>query len=358
MKVNILGVQDNDFKVFLDRAGTTIKVNNIETEAIISNTPMNELDDKYVSTITELKRGDHIIYNGKDYYVINQVKTKRYESYKAIIRCAEHYIKFNLSIKDRENYKYVAYDIKQVPCIVQTTTDFGLDEGKQVVLAEGELALFVQDNATTRAIYKSFTDIITKHDIIIDNRQYEYTGFDFIKKGLVRINVKVTSTSNPNDKDIAWETNLNHSDYDGTVDDSFYNNDGIEPPEEPEEPPVEPEEPADPNRTFTDVGTITYTTVPATDDVADGQITFNWIADPLATQGYNVRLKIENYFDIVREVEVTDTTITFTNLEATGGANDYVVEISSKSDEGYLISQVLGDVYLPKDSGWGDGWGS
>ncbi|MCM3622228.1 hypothetical protein M4D70_08145 [Brevibacillus borstelensis] len=223
MKVNLFQVQDSDFKVLLDKFGSTIKVNNVDTKAVITNTSINEWDDKYISTSTQLKRGDHILVQGKDWYVISQVKTKRYESYKAIIRCAEHYIRFNMSVKDAPNSTYVSYDIKEIPCIVQTTSDFGLDGGRQVILGEGELAIFAQDNATTRAIFESFTESSRKHDIVIDNRQYAYQGFDFISKGLVRINVKVTSSSQLTDKvnSIHWQ--YDHANWDGVIDSSFYN---------------------------------------------------------------------------------------------------------------------------------------
>ncbi|QHZ56914.1 hypothetical protein M655_015335 [Brevibacillus sp. NSP2.1] len=163
-----------------------------------------------------------ILLQGKDWYVISQVKTKRYESYKAIIRCAEHYIRFNLSVKDAPNSTYLSYDVKEIPCIVQTTSDFGLDGGRQVILGEGELAVFAQDNATTRAIFDSFTDNTRKHDIVIDNRQYAYEGFEFISKGLVRINVKVTSSSQQTDKVNSIHWLYDHANWDGVIDRSFY----------------------------------------------------------------------------------------------------------------------------------------
>lgn len=220
MKVNLFQTEDRDFKVLLQRFGKDVLVNNVKTKVIITNTSINELDDKYISAITELKRGDHIQLEGREYYVINQVKTRRYESYKAIIRCAEHYIRFNLSVKNGSTYSF--YDVKEVPCIISTSTDFGLDDGRQLILAEGELAIFIQDNPITRAIYSSFTDSTRKHDIVIDDRQYAYQGFDFISKGLVRINVKVTSKGN-NEDGINWGISTTHANWNGVIDSSFYN---------------------------------------------------------------------------------------------------------------------------------------
>jgi len=222
MKINLFQTQENDFKVLLNQFGSTIKVNNIDARAVITNTPIanGESDDKYISTTELLKRGDHIVYRGSDWYVINQITGKRYESFKAIARCAEHYIRFNLSKKAEKN-TYSSYDIKEVPCIIQTSNEFGLDNGRQAILAEGELAIFAQDNATSRAIYDSFTNSNRKHDIVIDGMQYTYQGFNFIAKGIVRINVKAISRGSVEDG-INWATSSNRSDWNGFIDKSFY----------------------------------------------------------------------------------------------------------------------------------------
>ncbi|GGA11878.1 hypothetical protein GCM10008018_66160 [Paenibacillus marchantiophytorum] len=219
MKVNLFQIQEHDFKAMLEQFGVIVKLNNIDTSVLVTNKPINELDDKFISAIAELKRGDHVVLQDRDYYVINQITTKRYQSYKAIIRCAEHYIRFNLSVKDGSTYS--EYDVKEIPCIISTATDFELETGRQLMIAEGALAIYIQDNATTRAIYSSFTDPYRKHDIFIENRQYEYRGFDFISSGLVRINVKVTSTGNVEDG-INWGISTTHGDWNGFIEKSFY----------------------------------------------------------------------------------------------------------------------------------------
>ena len=350
MKVNLFQTQDKDFKVLLQRFGKDVLVNNVKTRVIITNTSLSELDDKYVSAFTELKRGDHIQFEGKDYYVINQVKTRRYESYKAIIRCAEHYIRFNLSTYDAQAVKYLTYDIKEIASILQTTTDFGLDNGRQMLLAEGQLAIFIQDNPTTRAIYSTFTNSQTKHDIIIEDKQYKYIGFDFISKGLVRINVEITTTGTNSDN-ISWRQSSTHTDWDGFIDDSFYI---VETPpvdvQEPEIPPVD-EPPVDTTRRTTLVGTIAKTHVESSDkSVADGSLTFTWTDDPLATLGYKVRLvrKVDNLDITGSPKEFTATTVTFTGLKS----QDYIFKIQTHDAIGYFSGQELTNVYLPYYSAW------
>lgn len=360
MKVNLLKVEERDFKTWLQHAGTKLKVNNKPRTVSISNLPITvngEFDDKYISSADLIKRGDHFKYNDIDYYIISQVATKRYESYKGIARCAEYSIKFNVSEFDAEwgGGAYTSYKVYNIPCIVQTTKTFGLGNSDKVLLPDGEVAIYFQDNQYTREIYDSFvTDNSgTSHNFIIAGLEYTYIGFDLTQQGLIRLNAKLTTKTEVDQYGVVWRVNSDHSSYKGEMF-NLYN----EPIEiKVEEPPIEPEpepepEPVDPNRTYTDVGTITYTTVPATDGIADGQITFSWTADPLATQGYYLRLKRHNYPEFNIEATVTDTTYTFTGL-AESATNEYYLIIQSKTDTGTLGIQQSDDVYIGSNSGWG-----
>lgn len=348
MKVNLFQTQDKDFKVLLNRFGKDVLVNNVKTRVIITNTNMNELDNKYITADSELKRGDHVVVDGMDYYVINQVKTRRYESYNAIIRCAEHYIRFNLSYYDGIG-EYTSYDVKEVPCIVSTTQDFGLDFGKQMILADGELALFIQDNATTRAIYTSMTTK-SKHDIIIDDRQYEYIGFDFISKGILKLNVKVASKGIVEDN-ISWHVNSIHDDWNGFIDSSFYTDEGdipvvIDPPVDPDPEPETP--PVDPNRTETNVGTITWTQVEASSSTSNnGSLTVSWSPDPLATK-YHVILSDKSSGASIQQQEITRTSVTFSGLYPKG----FNFKVATHSGTKFLTYQLLNNLYVGIESSW------
>lgn len=227
MEVNLFSTIEKDFLTLLKKAGVTVKINNVETKALITNRLINRLindnyDDRLISTSTPLKRGDHIVYENKDWYVINQVTTKRSESYKAILRCAEHKVRFNLSTYDKATSTYTAYEIYELPCLMEVSSQFGLADDRFVVQAEGELQLTLQDNEITRTIYDSFVNAISKmHDVFIDGRQYEYTGFTFTNKGLVHINLSLTLKGKI-DYDICWVLNSRNTNWNGEIYNGFY----------------------------------------------------------------------------------------------------------------------------------------
>ncbi|BDH63302.1 hypothetical protein MTP04_34320 [Lysinibacillus sp. PLM2] len=223
MKVNLFSSLDKDFLTLLNRAGVKVKINNVETKAFITNSLINDnYDDRFISTSVPLKRGDHIVYGNKEWYVLNQVSTKRSESYKAIIRCAEHRVRFNISTYDSSTSTYTSYEIYELPCLMELSSQFGLNDDRFVISAEGELQLTLQDNAITRGIYDSFVNATSKkHDVYIDGRQYEYTGFIFTDKGLVHINLSSTPRGKV-DYDICWAPNSTYSTWNGEIYDCFY----------------------------------------------------------------------------------------------------------------------------------------
>lgn len=333
MKVNLLQTSKNDFMVLLDKLGMTLKVNNENVKAVVTNTSINVnalIDDRYISTDKQLRRGDHVQFNNKDWYVINQINNRRYESYKGQIRCAEHYIRFNLSMSD--GTKYISYVIKEVPCIIQTTNEFGVNTGRQIIMPEGEVAIFIQDNSTTRAIYNSQNNTTQKHDIVIEGVQYTITGFSFIDKGLVRINAKITSTGNISDG-IVWK--YSRSDWDGIIDKSFYDSGNANDP-----------------RTDTKVGVITTTiTKASTDSSGDGAIHVSFEKDSVAIR-YRVTLKDESN-SLVEVKESTTISVFFTGL----AQGVYSITVESFNGTNFLTPQGLNNIKIEfetPNSGWGD----
>lgn len=196
MFVNLFARNEDDFKYLLVNFGESIRVNNVEVKAVITNTPMQEFDDKYVSALTPLKRGDHVLYKGLDYYAINEVETKRYDSYKAIIRRCPHKINFNLSkYTNPTSGSYVSYDVKRIPAIVSTAKDIGLNYNQMIgaYLPDGQLAIYVQDNSDTRKVFSGVMDSEQKtiHNVIFSGKAWKIIGADLTQEG----NNHVQSTS-------------------------------------------------------------------------------------------------------------------------------------------------------------------
>ncbi|MNW31433.1 Bacterial Ig-like domain (group 2) [compost metagenome] len=97
--INLFNVDDDsNFKYMLESVGRSITVNDSPTEmkAIITNTSLNtNYDDRKISLLERLNRGDMIEYNGNRYMVISEVNDKRYSHYKGIMRHLPHEIIFN-----------------------------------------------------------------------------------------------------------------------------------------------------------------------------------------------------------------------------------------------------------------------
>lgn len=85
-----------DYEYLLSAMGTDVLLNGSSVRALITNTNLNkDYDDKRISTLSQLKRGDLLQYEGKIFMVISEESSKRYNKYKAIMRQLPYSIIFN-----------------------------------------------------------------------------------------------------------------------------------------------------------------------------------------------------------------------------------------------------------------------
>lgn len=97
--LNLFNIDDeSNFIYMLEAAGRNVTVNNSSApiKALITNSKLEtNYDDRYVSTLEGLQRGDLIDYNNKKYMIISEVNDRRYGHYKGVIRHLPHEIVFN-----------------------------------------------------------------------------------------------------------------------------------------------------------------------------------------------------------------------------------------------------------------------
>lgn len=324
MKVNMFKPSQNGFNTLLNHLGQTVKVNNQPTKAVITNVQLNEnYDERYLNTKIETKRGQHIAYENLDWYIVSQVSTKRYDNYKAVMKQADHYVRFNLSTYDRNTSTYTEFEIYELPVLMNTVKGFGM-EGNQVILNTGEIQITLSDNEITRKIYDVFLtqNSPQKHNLFIDDRQYTYEGFEFDKKGLIKITLSTTSTGT-NSYGINWNTE-NLTNWDFIINKGYYGDKLDVRTNETPEPP----HPSD-----TNVGVITAVVKNQT-DVDYGSVTFSFTGDANAIS-YRVKLFKDNTLQAELS-EQTALTYLFDNLVA----GDYYITVESKIvDETYLNPQ-------------------
>ncbi|GGF86397.1 Ig-like domain-containing protein [Paenibacillus aceti] len=111
--INLFDIDnESNFQFMLDNVGRSVTVNNSPTpiKATITNTSTNlntDYDDRKISTIETLQRGDLIDYNGNKYMVISEVNDKRYGHYKGLIRPLPHEITFSHKCVFESAFAYI-----------------------------------------------------------------------------------------------------------------------------------------------------------------------------------------------------------------------------------------------------------
>ncbi|WP_066639657.1 Ig-like domain-containing protein [Desulfolucanica intricata] len=175
--MNLFKINENDFNFILANAGRDILINNIPTKALITNTTIKENNnDKYISTLTEIKQGDRIEYNGLYWLVISDVNGKRYDKYKGVIRACNHNIGFKI------NNEPVCIPVIAYGSAIGVTTD------KFISLPENKIILTMQNNDITSQI--KINDTFVKW-----GRLYTVEGIDLTQPGLINLHCTFTSSS-------------------------------------------------------------------------------------------------------------------------------------------------------------------
>ncbi|MED5103412.1 hypothetical protein P9858_25160 [Niallia circulans] len=214
---NLFDINRNDFNFMMDMNGKLIFVNGEPKRALISNTRnLKDYNDKYISTDYNMSRGDIVFYDSMYWMLTTQVGTPRYESYKALMRQAEHDIIFNLSFVSSPPQKYLL----KCPAIVQQSSDFGAEYSRstETITVYSEIHVFVQDNAKTRNIIELANDADGR--IVFGRRSFEITGVSTANKGVLDITCTLTTKAPTDDYDNSiYNPPANFEQY---IDDSMY----------------------------------------------------------------------------------------------------------------------------------------
>ncbi len=287
--------------------GEEVFVNGEKKLAIITNPDIKEFNDKYISTAFQTFRGDYVYYNGLYWMMWNQVTVPRAESYKGLMRQAEHDIIFNLYYAGvTSNY------LLKCPAIIQRTSDYTPRYDKMMTLVDSEIHVFVKDTSSTRKI----NNLVGSNQIVIGERNYDIVGVSYEKRGYLDITCRMSTRNSGTDlvNNIYW-SGEKPADWQDNYDLTFYGREG-----------VTPSKPSAPDQLQTNVGAITATIVNQT-DAGLGVITFNWSHDATKSvysgfNGYKLRL-IKDGSEIA-SLNTTSVSQVFSNLDA----GTYSIEIS------------------------------
>ena len=130
-----------DFEYLLSCMGQDILINNTEPRRVlITNRTLSEkYNDKNITSLSPLKRGDVFDFEGKKWMVISE-ESKRNNRWKGIAR----QLPFTLVVNN--NCSFIS-----VPCYIESSS-FGFVDGKILSMATGELFVYTPDNEQTRQI--------------------------------------------------------------------------------------------------------------------------------------------------------------------------------------------------------------
>lgn len=194
---------DEMIDFFLDEKGETIQINKVEQIGLVSDhgDKINYYDDKIIRTAVEIKTGNLINYQDINYMIISQIDQNKH-SYTGKMRRCNYQVAFNFN-----------GNIKWFDAIIEAKV-FSVDTGQYMSLPEGNIYVYVQENADTR-------------DISLDKRFYyaqqpfKVVGKDHSSKGIVKLFCKIDAKNEFDDveNNIAdrWKYETTHT-YTITID--------------------------------------------------------------------------------------------------------------------------------------------
>ena len=189
-----------DLEFLFESAGQSISINNVATQAIITNTGLAEHEKKHIHTINPIKMGDLITADNENYLITSDTAMKRYGKYKAIMT----HCNFTITIKVitrvlmRDENGNVIYDaggnpvwikIEGEPILVPSIIDqqsFTI-EGNQLRVANNQILAIVQDNETNR-------DKLKVNNTFTFVGDYKVLNQDYTNRGLIVIIAEKTTS--------------------------------------------------------------------------------------------------------------------------------------------------------------------
>lgn len=166
--INLFDNNIDDFTFLLDQMGSDVLINNNPVKALITNTNLEQnYDDRRISSISPLKRGDIVIYNDKKYMIISEVNDQRYNKYKGIMRHLPHHIIINSACR-----------FCHLDCYI-STSNLGVIDGRILSMPDGDITV-ISNN-----LIEDF-DLKIDARFILHGQAFKVTGIDrFSKPGML-----------------------------------------------------------------------------------------------------------------------------------------------------------------------------
>lgn len=182
---DIFGKSDtDDLEFIMSQIGSDVLINDSSTltRALITNTNIEQnYDDKKISSLSPLNRGDFVVYEGNKYMIISEINTQRYNKFKGIMRRLPHTVIVNSACR-----------FIHVDCYI-TVGNLGVTEGKVISVLDGNVTLYTKEE------YKELGLKIDSR-FFVDGQKFKVVGIDtFSQKGILILSCEKDSIDSATD---------------------------------------------------------------------------------------------------------------------------------------------------------------
>lgn len=165
---NLFNKSDTDDLEFIhSQIGTDVYINDSATvtRVLITNTNLAQnYDDKKISSLSPLNRGDIVVYTGEKYMLISEINGQRYNKSKGIMRQLPH----TVIVNDACNFIHL-------DCYI-TVGDLGVTDGKVLSVLDGNITVYTRNNVDVKLASRFF----------IHGQPFKITGIDsFSQQGIL-----------------------------------------------------------------------------------------------------------------------------------------------------------------------------
>lgn len=185
-----------DIQFLLDNAGKDVLINDTPAKALITNPSITEYEEKYISTLQRVSRGDIVAYDNEKYISITESTTKRHGKYKALMR----HCNYDIELPGEETCIIVGYDELDRPIYECTYGDpiyvssivdnksFSVDGQNAINVPENEIIATLQDNQSNR------DKLVVNNTFTVMSKTWTVLNQDLTKNGLLILTCEITLT--------------------------------------------------------------------------------------------------------------------------------------------------------------------
>ncbi|MBT2290199.1 Ig-like domain-containing protein [Paenibacillus albidus] len=170
--INVFNTSDTtDYEFIQNQIGTDVYVNGSSSaiRTVITNTNLEQnYDDKKISSISPLNRGDIVLFQDKKYMIISEITGQRYNKFKGIMRYLPHTIIVNDACR-----------FSVLDCYI-SVSNLGVANGQVLSISDGDITVYSTE-------YYKDLELRIDARFLLNSQAFKVTGIDRFSKPGMRI---------------------------------------------------------------------------------------------------------------------------------------------------------------------------